>query len=162
RTSRHAMSAANCIRARQWRKRCRCPSASACGPPSIPSRRTNTSKSSATGSRLTAWTARPSKRPVPRPCNGLCSAGRAQVVLPRSLRAITPAAPGWCERVSKRVEVAAGIIFREDGAFLLGRRAPGTFYAGYWEFPGGKVEAGEDAAGALVRELDEELGIRAR
>lgn len=83
-------------------------------------------------------------------------------MLPRSLRGITPAAPGWCERVSKRVEVAAGIIFREDGAFLLGRRAPGTFYAGYWEFPGGKVEAGEDAAGALVRELDEELGIRAR
>lgn len=62
----------------------------------------------------------------------------------------------------KRVEVAAGVIVRGDGAFLLGRRAPGTFYPGYWEFPGGKVEAGEDAAEALVRELDEELGIRVR
>lgn len=58
------------------------------------------------------------------------------------------------------MEVAAGVIVRGDGAFLLGRRAPGTFYPGYWEFPGGKVEAGEDAAAALIRELDEELGIR--
>lgn len=62
--------------------------------------------------------------------------------------------------VTKRVEVAAGVIVRGDGAFLLGRRAPGTFYPGYWEFPGGKIEPGEDAAAALVRELDEELGIR--
>jgi len=61
--------------------------------------------------------------------------------------------------MKKRVEVAAGIIFREDGSFLLGRRQ-GSFYAGYWEFPGGKVEEGEDAADALARELDEELGIR--
>lgn len=63
--------------------------------------------------------------------------------------------------MKKRVEVAAGVIFREDGAFLLGRRAPGTFYPGYWEFPGGKVEVGESAAAALQRELEEELGIRA-
>ncbi|AUN94295.1 Nudix family hydrolase [Pseudazoarcus pumilus] len=61
----------------------------------------------------------------------------------------------------KRVEVAAGVILRGDGAFLLGRRAPGTFYPGYWEFPGGKVEAGEAPADALRRELEEELGIRA-
>jgi 8-oxo-dGTP diphosphatase len=60
----------------------------------------------------------------------------------------------------KRVEVAAGVILRAGGAFLLGRRAPGTFYPGYWEFPGGKVEAGEAPADALRRELDEELGIR--
>lgn len=65
-------------------------------------------------------------------------------------------------RVTRRVEVAAGVIVRGDGAFLLGRRAPGTFYPGYWEFPGGKVEPGEDAAAALIRELDEELGIRVR
>jgi len=64
--------------------------------------------------------------------------------------------------MSKRVEVAAGVLVRGDGAFLLGRRAPGTFYPGYWEFPGGKVEPGEDAATALARELDEELGIRVR
>lgn len=63
--------------------------------------------------------------------------------------------------MSKRVEVAAGVIVRGDGAFLLGRRAPDTFYSGYWEFPGGKVELGEVPAEALRRELAEELGIRA-
>lgn len=62
--------------------------------------------------------------------------------------------------MTKRVEVAAGVIFREDGCFLLGQRAPDTFYPGYWEFPGGKVEALETPAQALVRELDEELGIQ--
>lgn len=63
--------------------------------------------------------------------------------------------------VIKKVDVAAAVITREDGSFLLGRRAPGTFYPGYWEFPGGKVEAGESPKEALVRELQEELGIRA-
>lgn len=58
------------------------------------------------------------------------------------------------------VEVAAGVIRRPDGAFLLGQRAPGSFYPGYWEFPGGKLEARESPADALIRELDEELGIR--
>ena len=37
----------------------------------------------------------------------------------------------------KRIEVAAAVITRPDGSFLLGQRAPGTFYPGYWEFPGG-------------------------
>lgn len=60
----------------------------------------------------------------------------------------------------KVVDVAAGVIYQEDGSFLLGQRAPGTFYPGYWEFPGGKVEAGETPAQALCRELDEELGLR--
>lgn len=59
----------------------------------------------------------------------------------------------------KRVSVAAAVIEREDGSFLLGQRAPDTFYPGYWEFPGGKVEAGETPRDALVRELHEELGI---
>lgn len=62
--------------------------------------------------------------------------------------------------MSRIVEVAAGVIMDDEGRFLLGRRADGTFYPGYWEFPGGKVEAGETPAQALVRELDEELGIR--
>ncbi|MCK9259223.1 MAG: Nudix family hydrolase [Azoarcus sp.] len=62
--------------------------------------------------------------------------------------------------VTKVVNVAAGVITREDGCFLIGQRAPGTFYPGYWEFPGGKVEAGETPAEALKRELYEELGIR--
>lgn len=59
----------------------------------------------------------------------------------------------------KLTDVAAAIIFREDGQYLLGQRGPGTFYPGYWEFPGGKVEAGETPRDALVRELHEELGI---
>jgi 8-oxo-dGTP diphosphatase len=57
------------------------------------------------------------------------------------------------------VEVAAAVIQRSDGAFLLAQRPAGKVYAGYWEFPGGKVEAGEPAAAALARELREELGI---
>lgn len=61
--------------------------------------------------------------------------------------------------MTKRVDVAAAVITRPDGSFLLGQRAPGTFYPGYWEFPGGKVEAGESPRQALVRELEEELGI---
>lgn len=60
----------------------------------------------------------------------------------------------------KRVEVAAGVIVRDDGAFLLGQRAQGTFCPGQWEFPGGKVEADETPSEALVRELNEELGIK--
>lgn len=64
--------------------------------------------------------------------------------------------------MSKLIEVAAGVIMDGDGRFLLGQRAEGTFYPGYWEFPGGKVEAGETPAQALVRELDEELGISVR
>src|SRR5260370_21381816 len=57
------------------------------------------------------------------------------------------------------VEVAAAVIQRADGAFLLAQRPAGKAYAGYWEFPGGKVEPGEPAAQALARELGEELGI---
>lgn len=57
------------------------------------------------------------------------------------------------------IEVAAGVIVRGDGAFLLACRPEGKVYAGWWEFPGGKVEAGEAAQAALGRELREELGI---
>lgn len=59
-----------------------------------------------------------------------------------------------------RVEVAAAVIERPDGSFLMARRPEGKAYAGWWEFPGGKVEAGESARRALDRELREELGIR--
>lgn len=58
------------------------------------------------------------------------------------------------------VEVAAAVILRADGReFLLAQRPEGKVYAGYWEFPGGKVEPGETIHQALVRELHEELGI---
>jgi len=57
------------------------------------------------------------------------------------------------------IEVAAGVLLRADGSFLLAQRPAGKVYAGYWEFPGGKIEPGEPPAQALARELHEELGI---
>jgi 8-oxo-dGTP diphosphatase len=57
------------------------------------------------------------------------------------------------------VQVAVGVLLRDDGAFLLTSRPEGKAYAGYWEFPGGKLEAGETVAQALARELQEEIGI---
>ncbi len=63
--------------------------------------------------------------------------------------------------MTRIVEAAAAVILQPDGSFLLGQRPEGKPYAGYWEFPGGKIEPGETAAQALVRELHEELGIEA-
>ncbi|PKO87823.1 MAG: DNA mismatch repair protein MutT [Betaproteobacteria bacterium HGW-Betaproteobacteria-10] len=64
--------------------------------------------------------------------------------------------------MSKVVEVAAAVMLRAEGReFLLAQRPEGKVYAGYWEFPGGKVEAGETVRQALIRELQEELGITA-
>lgn len=57
------------------------------------------------------------------------------------------------------LEVAAGIILSEN-KFLATQRPPGKPMAGYWEFPGGKIRAGESPFEALCRELEEELGIR--
>ena len=62
----------------------------------------------------------------------------------------------------KHTEVAVGILLRADGALLLSTRPAGKPYAGYWEFPGGKIEAGESVIDALIREIDEELGIHIR
>ncbi len=56
------------------------------------------------------------------------------------------------------VEVAAAVLLREE-SFLLTQRPVGKVYAGYWEFPGGKIEPGESPLRALYRELHEELGI---
>jgi 8-oxo-dGTP diphosphatase len=57
------------------------------------------------------------------------------------------------------IDVAAAVILRPDGSFLMARRPPGKLYAGSWEFPGGKIEPGEAPAAAIARELHEELGI---
>lgn len=57
-------------------------------------------------------------------------------------------------------EVAAAIAVSGERV-LVSRRAPGQSLAGLWEFPGGKVEAGEDVQTCIVRELKEELGVRA-
>ncbi len=64
----------------------------------------------------------------------------------------------------KVVDVAVGVLVERDaagreGRFLLTSRPEGKVYAGYWEFPGGKLEAGESVHAALARELHEELGI---
>ena len=57
------------------------------------------------------------------------------------------------------VDVAVGVLIDRDDRFLLTSRPEGKVYAGYWEFPGGKLEAGESVEQALRRELHEELGI---
>lgn len=62
-------------------------------------------------------------------------------------------------RVKPLVLVAAVALVRSDGRLLLAQRPKGKAMAGLWEFPGGKVEAGESPQGALSRELAEELGI---
>ena len=60
----------------------------------------------------------------------------------------------------KHTEVAVGVLLREsDGALLITSRPAGKPYAGFWEFPGGKLEEGETVEQALRRELIEELGV---
>ena len=57
-----------------------------------------------------------------------------------------------------QMQVVAAIFVR-DGKIMAARRAPHKAAAGFWEFPGGKVEVGEDARAALPREIEEELGV---
>jgi 8-oxo-dGTP diphosphatase len=64
--------------------------------------------------------------------------------------------------MSGRVEVAAAVIEHPDGTFLMASRPEDKVYAGWWEFPGGKVEPGESPRHALERELREELGIEVK
>jgi 8-oxo-dGTP diphosphatase len=70
-----------------------------------------------------------------------------------------PHLPRSSDKPGKALEVAVGILLREDQSFLMTTRPPGKVYAGCWEFPGGKVEPGETLLEAMNRELQEELGI---
>jgi 8-oxo-dGTP diphosphatase len=62
----------------------------------------------------------------------------------------------------KPIDVAVGILMKSNGDVLLAQRPPGKPYAGYWEFPGGKVESEESIFDALKREFAEELGLQIR
>ncbi len=62
--------------------------------------------------------------------------------------------------MSRMLLVVACALVDPDGRVLICQRPPGKQLAGLWEFPGGKVEAGETPEAALIRELDEELGIQ--
>lgn len=61
--------------------------------------------------------------------------------------------------MTKLVQVAVAILIRPNGEYLLASRPQGKGWAGWWEFPGGKIESGESPAHALIREAQEELGI---
>ena len=61
---------------------------------------------------------------------------------------------------NKVLHVVAAAIFNKQGDLLIAQRPPDKHMGGLWEFPGGKVEAGEAVTDALCRELDEELGIQ--
>jgi 8-oxo-dGTP diphosphatase len=60
----------------------------------------------------------------------------------------------------KVVNVAAAVLMREDGKVLLASRPEGKGWAGWWEFPGGKIESNETPLQALVREIEEEIGVQ--
>ncbi len=74
---------------------------------------------------------------------------------------VAAAAESDGETARPLVPVAVGVLLRADGCFLLASRPADKPYAGYWEFPGGKIEPGETVLQALERELQEELDIHA-
>ncbi len=63
------------------------------------------------------------------------------------------------DETAQPIDVAVGILIKPNGDVLLGQRPEGKPYAGYWEFPGGKVEPGESVLDALKREFAEEIGV---
>jgi len=72
---------------------------------------------------------------------------------------VTDVGPASAGRSAPLTRVAAAVVLDAAGRVLLAQRPPGKPYAGYWEFPGGKLEPGEAPAAALARELVEELGL---
>ena len=64
--------------------------------------------------------------------------------------------------MSTTVRVAAAVLRDASGQVLIAQRPPGKHMAGYWEFPGGKIDAHESAQQALARELSEEIGVALR
>jgi 8-oxo-dGTP diphosphatase len=63
------------------------------------------------------------------------------------------------KKIPTEIHVVAAGLTTASGQFLLQKRGPGGRHAGLWEFPGGKVEPGEIPEKALIREIDEELGV---
>ena len=59
------------------------------------------------------------------------------------------------------IDVVAAVVMR-NGKYMIARRAPGKHLAGYWEFPGGKIEDGESPEDSLQREIEEEFGVYAQ
>jgi len=84
------------------------------------------------------------------------SSSEPVITEPVAVRVVDAQLPRTTER--QLVQVAVGVLIRSDDFFLLTSRPVGKAYAG-WEFPGGKLEAGETVAKALARELQEEIGI---
>lgn len=90
--------------------------------------------------------------PLPAELESLKDSDRGKVLI----------ADGTAPRIAGRrpINVAVGILWNSEQNFLMTTRPPGKVYAGYWEFPGGKLEAAETVEDALRRELREELGIQ--
>jgi len=81
-------------------------------------------------------------------------------VMPLTISNVRFVPIGYIMTMMRRIKVTAAILARE-GKILIAQRKPGEYLAARWEFPGGKLEAGESATDCLVRELREELGIEA-
>ncbi len=88
------------------------------------------------------------------PLQADCLAQQRGTQLERPVRPVRKRTPHY--------DVVAGVIYREDGKMLIAQRPLEGLLGGLWEFPGGKVEAGESHEAALVREIMEELGVRIR
>src|SRR3954469_12892120 len=85
--------------------------------------------------------------------------GRSVARAPQGRQGTRPLLRHGRIRPQRMMHVVAGVLVDGAGRILIAQRPPGKHLAGMWEFPGGKLEAGETPLEALARELDEELGI---